>query len=75
MQQGSKILMIGPIDQIQPGTFTPLAESVGVEVTHLACDSMPTVNRNYIGTVFSYEVNLKDLVASLNSMESHSDKV
>ncbi|MBT8565427.1 glycosyltransferase family 61 protein [Polynucleobacter paneuropaeus] len=70
MPINSRALVLGPVDQIQPGTFSPLLEAAGVKVTYLACDSIPTVNRHYIGTVFNYEIDVKDLIDCLNIMES-----
>lgn len=70
MPKNARVLIFGPVDQIQPGTFSPLMETAGVHVTYLACDSIPTVNRHYIGTVFNYEIDLKDLIDCLNAMEA-----
>ncbi len=70
MPKNARVLIFGPVDQIQPGTFSPLMEVAGVNVTYLACDSIPTVNRHYIGTVFNYEINPKDLIDCLKVMEA-----
>ncbi len=71
-QPGSKALIFGPVDQIQPATFSPLVAAHGDNVTYLACDSIASVRHlPYIWTIFDYQVNMDDFALSLKTLEGY----